>query len=45
MLATIKIKGRWEYGSKYGKGKGNKVLVSERMDRKEVREEHERKVC
>ena len=45
MLGKIKIKGRWKYGRKNGKGKVSKVLASVRMDRKEVREEYERNVC
>ena len=45
VLAKIKMKGRWEYGRKNGKGKVSKVLASERMDRKEFKEEYERKIC
>ena len=40
VLATIRIRGRWEYRSK-GRGKVNKVLHSEKMDRKEVKEKYE----
>ena len=36
------MKGIWEYGRRNGKGKVRKVLASERMDRKEVKEEYER---
>ena len=36
VLAKIKIKDRWDYGRKNGKGKVCEVLASGRMDRKEV---------
>ena len=42
VLAKINIKGRLVYGRKNGK---SKVLASERINRKEVRKEYERKVC
>ncbi len=45
VLAKIKVRGRWEYGRSNGKEKVKKVLASEGMDRKEVREEYRRKVC
>ena len=45
MLAKIKIECRLKYGRENGKVKVNKVLASERNDRKEVREKYERKVC
>ena len=35
MLVKIKNKGRWEYGRRIGKEKVSKLLVNERMDRKE----------
>ena len=45
LSAKIKIKGRWVYSWKNGKGKVSKVLSSGRMNRKEDREEYERMVC
>ena len=45
VLAKIKIKVRWEYGRKNGKGKVGKVQISEKMDGKEVKKEYEMKVC
>ncbi len=44
VVAKIQIRGRWEY-SKKCKSKGRQVIASERLDRKEVREEFEKKVC
>ncbi len=41
----IKIRDKWEYGRSNGKGTVKMVLASERMDKKEVREEYRRKVC
>ena len=45
VLAKIRTRGRWEYNRSKGKGKVNKVLASEKMDRKEVKEKYERIVC
>lgn len=40
-LAQIKISSRWDCV----KGKWRHVMVSERLDRKEAKEEYERKIC
>ncbi len=44
VVAKIQIRGRWEY-SKKCEIKGREVITSERLDRNEVREEFEKKVC
>ncbi len=44
VLAKIQIRDRWEYGKKC-KNNGRQVIATERLERKEVREEYEKKVC
>ncbi len=43
--AKLQIRDRWEFGKKKYKSKGRQVLASERLERKEVREEYKKKVC
>ncbi len=43
-VAKLQIRDRWEYGKKC-KSEGRQVVASERLERKEVREEYEKKVC
>ena len=38
VFAMIKLKGKWEYGRKIGKGKVSKVLASERMNTKKEKD-------
>ncbi len=45
VVAKIQIRDRWEYGKKKCKSKGRQVIASERLERKEAREEYEKKVC
>ncbi len=44
VAAKIQTRDRWEYGKKC-KSKGRQVIASERLERKEVREEYKKKVC
>ncbi len=44
VVAKIQISDLWEYGKKC-KSEGRLVIASERLERKEVREEYEMKVC
>ncbi len=43
VVAKIQIRERWEFAKKC-KSKGRQVIASERLERKEVREEYEKKV-
>ena len=44
VVAKIRVRGRWEFCKKC-KTKGRKVIASERLDRKEIREEYVKRVC
>ena len=44
-LAKIRVRGRLEFSRGKGKGKVDKVVACEKMDRKEVKENYERTVC